>query len=418
MHFFQHKDGQLFCEEVPVEEIAREVGTPFYLYSHRTLERHFRVFDESLQGLPHLVCYSAKANSSLAVIRTFVKLGAGVDVVSGGEIFRALRAGADARKIVFSGVGKTPEEIRYGLREGILMFNVESRGELELIDRIAAEEGVRAPISLRVNPDIDPATHPYVATGLKESKFGIEISQARGLYREAAKRRNLHVQGISCHIGSQLTELGPFLEAFDRVRDLYEALKADGIAVQYIDLGGGLGIPYKDELPPHPSEYGKALSERAGGMTCQFIFEPGRVLVGNAGVLVTRVLYRKRNGGKDFVVVDAGMNDLIRPTLYGAYHEIVPVREEERPRVRVDVVGPICETGDFFARGRELPDIAPGELLAIMGAGAYGFSMSSNYNSRPRAAEVMVKGDRFWVVRQRETYADLVRGESIPDFLR
>lgn len=418
MHYFQYRDGRLHCEEVPVEEIAREVGTPFYLYSHRTLQRHWRVFDDALEGLPHLICYSAKANSNLAVIRTFVKLGAGVDVVSGGEIYRALKAGVDPSKVVFSGVGKTPQELLYALRQGLLMLNVESEGELELIEQIAASEGLRAPISLRVNPDIDPATHPYVATGLRESKFGIEISHARTLYRKASKLPHLEVKGISCHIGSQLTELGPFLKAFDRIRDLYDALYRDGIGVELVNLGGGLGIPYKDEEPPHPSEYSRALKERAAGMDCRFIFEPGRVLVGNAGVLITRVLYRKRNGPKEFVVVDAGMNDMIRPALYGAYHEIVPVLEGARAMARVDVVGPICETGDFFAQGRELPEVAPGELLAIMGAGAYGFSMASNYNSRPRPAEVMVRGNRFWVVRRRESWEDLLHGEEIPEFLR
>lgn len=418
MHFFLYKDGELYCEEVPIREIAREVGTPFYLYSHRTLERHWRVFDEALKALPHLICYSVKANSNLAVIRTFVRLGAGVDVVSGGELFRALEAGARSHEVVFSGVGKTAEEIRYGLRSGVLMFNVESEGELELIEEIAQQEGMKAPISFRVNPDIDPSTHPYVATGLRSSKFGIEIALAPELYRRAAASRHLEVKGISCHIGSQITELGPFLEAFDRLKDLYYLLREEGIEVQYVDLGGGLGISYKDEYPPHPEEYGQAIASKAEGMDCSFIFEPGRVLVGNAGVLITKVLYRKRNGGKEFVVVDAGMNDLIRPTLYGAYQEILPVKEREGERATVDVVGPICETGDYFAKGRELGPVEPGDLLAIMGAGAYGFSMASNYNSRPRAAEVMVKGGDVYVVRSRETYQDIIRGEYIPEFLR
>lgn len=418
MHFFLYRDGELYCEEVPIREIAREVGTPFYLYSHRTLERHWRVFDGALEALPHLICYSVKANSNLAVIRTFVKLGAGVDVVSGGELFRAMEAGVRSDKVVFSGVGKTEGEIRYGLRTGILMFNVESEGELELMEEIARQEGLKAPISFRVNPDIDASTHPYVATGLRSSKFGIDIALAPELYRRVAGSRHLEVKGISCHIGSQLTELGPFLEAFDRLKDLYHLLRGEGIEVQYVDLGGGLGIPYKDEYPPHPEEYGRAMASRAEGMDCLFVFEPGRVLVGNAGVLITKVLYRKRNGGKEFVVVDAGMNDLIRPTLYGAYHEILPVREREGERAAVDVVGPICETGDYFAKGRELGPVEPGDLLAIMGAGAYGFSMASNYNSRPRAAEVMVKGGDLYVVRKRETYQDIVRGESIPEFLR
>ncbi len=417
MHFFQYQRGELFCEEVPISEIAEEVGTPFYLYSHRTLERHFRVFDEALAGLPHLVCYSAKANGNLAVLRTFIRLGSGVDVVSGGEIYRALRAGADPKRIVFSGVGKTEEEIRYGLREGILLFNVESLGELRTTERIAEEEGKRAPIALRVNPDIDPKTHPYVATGLKTSKFGIDMEEALEIYRRAKGSPHLEVKGISCHIGSQLTEVEPFVEALRKVKELYLRLQDEYFDLQYIDLGGGLGITYKDELPPHPEEYAEAIKEEAKGLECRFIFEPGRVLVGNAGVLITRVLYLKRVGKKDFVVVDAGMNDLIRPALYGSYHEVLPVKEKGGKRMVADLVGPICETGDFFAREREMPEPSPGDLLAIMGAGAYGFSMASNYNARRRAAEVMVRGGEFFVIRERESYEDLVRGERVPAFL-
>ncbi len=417
MHFFQYQGGELFCEEVPISEIAEEVGTPFYLYSHRTLERHFRVFDEALTGLPHLVCYSAKANGNLAVLRTFIRLGSGVDVVSGGEIYRALRAGADPKRIVFSGVGKTEEEIRYGLREGILLFNVESLGELRTTERIAEEEGKRAPIALRVNPDIDPKTHPYVATGLKTSKFGIDVEEALEIYRQAKGSPHLEVKGISCHIGSQLTEVEPFVEALRKIKELYLRLQDEYLDLQYIDLGGGLGITYKDELPPHPEEYAEAIKEEAKGLECRFIFEPGRVLVGNAGVLITRVLYLKRVGKKDFVVVDAGMNDLIRPALYGSYHEVLPVKGKGGKRMVADLVGPICETGDFFAREREMPEPSPGDLLAIMGAGAYGFSMSSNYNARRRAAEVMVRGGEFFVIRERESYEDLVRGERVPPFL-
>lgn len=417
MHFFQYQGGELFCEEVPISEIAEEVGTPFYLYSHRTLERHFRVFDEALTGLPHLVCYSAKANGNLAVLRTFIRLGSGVDVVSGGEIYRALRAGADPKRIVFSGVGKTEEEIRYGLREGLLLFNVESLGELRTVERIAEEEGKRAPIALRVNPDIDPKTHPYVATGLKTSKFGIDVEEALEIYRQAKGSPHLEVRGISCHIGSQLTEVEPFVEALRKIKELYLRLQDEYLDLQYIDLGGGLGITYKDELPPHPEEYAEAIKEEAKGLECRFIFEPGRVLVGNAGVLITRVLYLKRVGKKDFVVVDAGMNDLIRPALYGSYHEVLPVKEKGGKRMVADLVGPICETGDFFAREREMPEPSPGDLLAIMGAGAYGFSMSSNYNARRRAAEVMVRGGEFFVIRERESYEDLVRGERVPPFL-
>lgn len=417
MHHFLYRDGVLYAEGVPVERIAEEVGTPLYIYSYRTLLRHLEVFDDALSGLPHLICYSVKANSNLAVIRALARRGAGADVVSGGELFRALRAGVDPKKVVFSGVGKTPGEIRYALRAGILMLNCESEGELEVVEEVAKGEGVRAPISLRVNPDIDPMTHPYISTGLRQSKFGLEVEEALRLYHRAKGSPHLEVLGVSCHIGSQITELGPFLEAFEKMKDLYGLLRSAGLEIRYVDLGGGLGIPYRDETPPHPKEYGEALKAKAQGMDCTFIFEPGRVIVGNAGILVTKVLYRKRNGGKEFVVVDAAMNDLIRPSLYKAYHEILPIRREDRPMITADVVGPICETGDFFARDRGLPDPRPGELLAIMGAGAYGFSMASNYNSRPRPAEVMVKDESYWVIRERETYDDLIRGERIPEFL-
>lgn len=418
MHYFSYKDGILYCEEVPLEEIAKEVGTPLYVYSYRTLERHYEVFNEALKDLNHLICYSVKANSNLAVIRTFAQKGAGADVVSGGELFRALKAGVAPNRIVFSGVGKSPEELRYALEVGVLMINVESEEELRLLAGLAAEKGTRAPMSIRVNPDVDPLTHPYVSTGLRSSKFGLEMKKAYELFLWASRSPNLEVMGLSCHIGSQITELGPFLEAFGKIKEFFLSLKEAGLNIRFVDLGGGLGITYRDEDPPHPSEYGKALCELVREMNCTFVFEPGRVLVGNAGVLVTKVLYRKENGGKRFVVVDAAMNDLIRPTLYKAYHEILPCKLEERPRIKVDIVGPICETGDYLARDREIAEPMPGELLAVMSAGAYGFSMSSNYNSRPRAAEVMVKGDSFWVVRKREDYEDLIRGEEIPEFLR
>jgi len=417
MHHFHYRDGMLYAEDLPIEEIAQKIGTPFYLYSYKTLMRHYRVFDEALSEMNHLICYSVKANSNLAILRIFAKQGAGADVVSGGEIFRAKKAGVDSQKIVFSGVGKTEEEILYGLQEGILMFNVESRNEFEVIKSLAKKFGKRAPISFRVNPDIDPRTHPYISTGLKTSKFGIEPEEALRLYMEAKACKEVQILGISCHIGSQITELGPFVEAFERIKELYEILTKKGCEIHYVDLGGGLGITYKDELPPHPSEYSRSLIKRAKKMDCTFIFEPGRVLVGNAGILVTKVLYRKQNGGKEFVIVDAGMNDLIRPSLYRAYHEILPVRREERPLIKANIVGPVCETTDFFAQEREIQEVKPGELLAIMGAGAYGFSMSSNYNSRVRAAEVLVKEDQMWIIRKRETYEDLIRGESIPEFL-
>ncbi len=417
MHHFHYRNGMLYAEDLPIEEIAQKIGTPFYLYSYKTLIRHYSVFDEALSELNHLICYSVKANSNLAILRIFAKQGAGADVVSGGEIFRAKKAGVDSQKIVFSGVGKTEEEIFYGLQEGILMFNVESRNEFEVIKSLAKKFGKKAPISFRVNPDIDPHTHPYISTGLKTSKFGIEPEEAIRLYMEAKACKEVQILGISCHIGSQITELGPFIEAFERIKELYEILTKKGFEIRYVDLGGGLGITYKDELPPHPSEYSRSLIERVKNMDCTFIFEPGRVLVGNAGILVTKVLYRKQNGGKEFVIVDAGMNDLIRPSLYRAYHEILPVRREDRPLIKANIVGPICETTDLFAQEREIQEVKPGELLAIMGAGAYGFSMSSNYNSRVRAAEVLVKEDQMWIIRKRETYKDLIRGESIPEFL-
>ena len=416
MHFFQHKDGILYCEEVPVEAIAREVETPFYLYSYRTLVRHLQAFDTAFSDFPHLVCYSAKANSSLAVLRTFITLGSGVDVVSGGELFRALRAGADPARIVYSGVGKREDEIRYALQEGILMFNVESHQEIHHINGIAGTMGIKAPISLRINPDIDPQTHPYIATGIEEAKFGIAIDQALAWYQEAKALPHLAIKGVSCHIGSQLIEIGPFVEALKRIKELVIQLRNEGIAVEYMDLGGGLGITYHQEEPPHPQEYASAMMAEARDLPCTFIFEPGRVIVGNAGILVTRVLYTKE-GKKNFVVVDAGMNDLVRPTLYGSYQEIVSVKLKEGDDIVADMVGPICESGDFLARDRLMPRFEPGDLVAVMSAGAYGFVMSSNYNSRRRVPEVLVKDDAFHMIRERETYADLIRGERIPAFL-
>jgi diaminopimelate decarboxylase len=416
MHFFQHKDGVLHCEECSVEAIAREVGTPFYLYSYRTLARHFQTFDSAFTDLPHLVCYSAKANSNGAVLRTFINLGGGIDIVSGGELFRALYAGADPAKIVYSGVGKREDEIRYALRERILMFNVESYQELHVINGIASTMGIQAPIALRVNPDIDPQTHPYIATGIKKAKFGINIDQALVWYREAKGLPHLVIRGISCHLGSQLTETGPFVEALRLVKELVLKLKADGIDIEYVDLGGGLGITYHHEEPPHPQEYAHAIIEEGKDLPCTFIFEPGRVLVGNAGILVTRVLYSKE-GEKNFVIVDAAMNDLVRPTLYGSYQEIVSVKEKKGAEMVADMVGPICESGDFLARDRVMPRFEPGDLVAVMSAGAYGFAMSSTYNSRPRVAEVLAKDTAFHLIRERESYDDLIRGERIPSFL-
>ena len=417
MHFFEYKDHQLQCEGIPILEIAEKVGTPFYLYSYQTLVRHFTVFDDAFKGIPHLICYSAKANSNLALLRLFVNLGGGVDVVSGGELYRALKGGADPKKIVFSGVGKREDEIEYALETGILMFNVESSQELQVINEVAGRIGKKATIAIRVNPDIDPKTHPYISTGLKQNKFGIDILRAPMAYRLASQLPNLKIVGIDCHIGSQLVEVEPIVEALRRLKQLVENLRKEGMEIQYLDLGGGLGITYEDEEPPHPIEYASTILEEIRGFGCTLILEPGRVIVGNAGVLVSKVLYTKENEEKRFVIVDAGMNDLVRPSFYGSYHQILPVKEETREEIVADVVGPICESSDFLAKGRKIPNLRPGELIAIMSAGAYGFSMSTNYNSRPRIAEVLVRDDRMFVIRQREGYEDLIRGEVIPDFL-
>jgi len=418
MNDFNYQDDHLCCEEVPVETIAREVGTPFYLYSHRTLRHHFRIFDTAFADVPHIVCFAVKANSNTAILRIFVREGGGVDLVSGGELYRALKAGADPEKIVYSGVGKREDEIDFALRTGILMFNVESDQELEKINARAQTLGVRAGIGLRVNPDVDPQTHPHISTGLKENKFGINIEASLTAYRRAAGLKHLDIKGVSCHIGSQVTKLSPFIDALARLKELILQLSKEGIAIRYLDLGGGLGITYDREAPPHPSEYARAITDAAREMDCTFIFEPGRVIVGNAGILVTRVLYTKENEGKNFIVVDAGMNDLVRPSLYGSFHLIQPVIRREREEITADVVGPICESGDFLAKGRKLPAFKQGEVLAVMSAGAYGFSMSSNYNSRPRVPEILVRDDRWYVIRKRETWEDLIRGEEIPEFMK
>ncbi|MGD0624656.1 MAG: diaminopimelate decarboxylase [Thermodesulfobacteriota bacterium] len=417
MHDFQYHGDQLYCEEFPIQTIAEQVGTPFYLYSLNTLENHFKAFDSAFSKVEHLVCFSAKANSNLAILRVFVRLGGGVDVVSGGELFRAMKAGANPDKIVYSGVGKRREEIEYALEFPILMFNVESSQELVTIDQIAGKMGTQAPVSLRVNPDVDPRTHPYISTGLKKNKFGINLQKSADEYLLASTLPNIKVMGVSCHIGSQLTDLGPFLDAGQRIKELVLKLRAEGIRIQYVDLGGGLGITYHQEEPPHPREYAQSLLGELSGIDCTMILEPGRVIVGNAGILVTRVLYTKEGGEKNFIIVDAAMNDLIRPSLYGSYQRIQPVQRNNRTEIVADVVGPICESGDFLAKDRKLPKVEPGELLAVMSAGAYGFSMSSNYNSRPRAPEVLVARDRFYTIREREDYDDLIKGEFVPDFL-
>jgi diaminopimelate decarboxylase len=417
MHFFEYKKGQLHCEGMPIQRIAKKVGTPFYLYSYHTLVRHFAVFNDAFKGIPHLVCYSAKANSNLALLRLFANLGGGIDVVSGGELYRAIKGGTDPRKIVFSGVGKREDEIEYALKTGILMFNVESSQELQVINEVAGRIGKNAAIAIRVNPDIDPKTHPYISTGLKQNKFGIDILRAPMAYRMASQLPNLEIVGIDCHIGSQLIEVEPIIEALRKLKQLVENLRKEGMEIQYLDLGGGLGITYEDEEPPHPVEYAASILEEIQGFGCTLILEPGRVIVGNAGVLISKVLYIKENEEKRFVIVDAGMNDLVRPSYYGSYHQILPVKKENREEIVADVVGPICESSDFLAKGRKIPKPMPGELVAIMSAGAYGFSMSTNYNSRTRVSEVLVREDQMFVIRKREDYEDLIRGEKIPDFL-
>jgi diaminopimelate decarboxylase len=411
MNFFEYRDRELYCEDIPVKQIAAQVGTPFYLYSASTIERHFKVFTEAFSQVDHIVCYSVKANSNLAVLRLLAEMGAGADIVSGGELFRALNAGIPANRIVFSGVGKRVDEIRSALDADILMFNVESRDELLAINETAGKLGKKAPVALRVNPDVDPKTHPYISTGMKTNKFGIPITEALAIYRESADLDWVEVLGVDCHIGSQLTTSEPFAEAVTRLMDLVNKLEAEGISVRYFDVGGGLGIVYNEESPPLPENYAQAITDALGTDERVLILEPGRVIVGNAGILVTKTLYNKKGATKNFIIVDAGMNDLIRPSLYDAYQEIIPVVKNGREEMVADVVGPICESADFLARDHKLPVMASGELLAVMSAGAYGFPMASQYNSRPRAAEVMVKGDRYQVVRDRETFEDLIKGE-------
>jgi len=417
MNHFKYRDNVLYCEDVPVTEIAAKTGTPFYLYSHATLKRHFQVFSEAFDGVPKLICYSAKANTSLAVLKLFADLGCGLDIVSGGELYRGLKAGFSPDRIVYSGVGKTVDEIDYALDTGILVFNVESLAELEQINRRAGKLKKRAPISIRVNPDVDPKTHPYTATGLKKNKFGIGSDVALESYRVARELEHIEIVGVDCHIGSQITEADPFQAALGNLKALITELKSMGINIRYLDMGGGLGITYADETPPSLGEYAGVIMAQLKDMALQLILEPGRVLVGNAGILVTEVLYRKSGAVKNFVIVDAGMNDLMRPTLYNAFHAIEPVENSRKDTIVADVVGPICESGDFLAIDRSISDVQSGDLLAVMSAGAYGYVMSSNYCSRPRVAEVMVKGDHFNVIKARERYEDLVRGETVPPFM-
>ncbi len=412
MHHFEYRNGELYAEDVPVRQLAREYGTPLYIYSSSTFAHHFKAFDSAFSSIPHCTCFSVKACSNVNILRLLGSLGAGMDIVSGGELHRALAAGIPPERIVYSGVGKKHAEIRQALEAGILMFNVESMQELERIASVAGEMHLVARISLRVNPDVDPKTHPYISTGLKKNKFGLDLEQSLKAYRRAQELDGIEPVGIDCHIGSQLTSIEPFIEALDRVMRFYETLKSEGINITYLDLGGGLGIPYHAEEPPHPVEYGRVVSERIKDSGLTLILEPGRVIAGNAGILVTEVVYTKDTPSKHFVIVDAAMNDLVRPSLYQSYHRIAEVQPKGRPERNVDVVGPICESGDFLAQDRDLPGVEQGELLALFSAGAYGFSMSSQYNSRLRAAEVLVEGSTARVIRRRETYADLTALEE------
>jgi len=423
VHHFEYRNGEMHAEGVPLKRIAKEVGTPAYVYSLATLRRHYQVFDRAFAQVRHIVCFSVKANSNLALLRVFAKEGSGFDIVSGGELFRALKVGADPKKIVFSGVGKKKDEIEYALNAGILMFNVESEQELITLNEIAGGVGKKAPISLRINPDVDPQTHPYISTGMKKAKFGVDIQRSIETYKRAAALKNIDVVGVDCHIGSQLTSVSPFVDALAKVREyldrvLVGELKKEGAEIRYLDLGGGLGINYHDETPPLPDEYARAIIRGLEGLDITLILEPGRVIVGNAGILLTEVQFVKETEVKKFVIVDGGMNDLIRPALYGSYQAIQPVVESRAERIVADVVGPICESGDFFAKDREIHRPQRGDLLAVMSVGAYGFTMASNYNSHPKPPEVLVDGDRYYVVRKRESFDDLINGEVIPAALQ
>ena len=413
MDHFECRNGRLFAENVPVADIAAVVGTPCYVYSRATLERHWRAFDRAFGAHPHLVCYAVKANSNLAVLNLLARLGSGFDIVSVGELERVLAAGGDPSKVVFSGVGKRRDELERALALDIRCFNVESASELTLLEQVAAARGRRAPVSLRINPDVDANTHPYISTGLKQNKFGVDPERALEIYTRAAASPHLEVVGVDCHIGSQLTQIAPFVDALERVLALVKRLEGQGVRIRHLDLGGGLGIRYRDEEPPLPAAHAAALMEHLCDQAYEILIEPGRAIIGNAGILVARVELLKQGEDKSFAVVDAAMNDLLRPALYSAWQAIIPVepRTQGEPRL-YDVVGPICETADFLGKDREL-NIEPGDLLAVRSAGAYGFAMSSNYNSRPRAAEVMVDGDRFQVVRRRETVAELYASEVV-----
>jgi diaminopimelate decarboxylase len=412
MEPFRYQGDTLYCEDVPLADIAAKTGTPCYVYAANAILARFRAYDEAFGDLAHRVCYAVKANSNLAILRLLAEAGAGFDIVSGGELYRVLKAGGDPSGVVFSGVGKTAEEVEYALGEGIHSFNCESQAELALIDSLAARRGTAARVSVRVNPDVDASTHPYISTGLREHKFGIDISEIVDLYTRAKEFRNLLLEGVSCHIGSQLLDTNPMMEAVDKMLELVERLRASGIEIRHLDLGGGLGVRYEEgQSAPLISEVIGSIREKVKGRGLQIMVEPGRSIVAEAGVLLTRVLYRKQTQRKEFVVVDAAMNDLIRPSLYRSHHEIIPVRKNSLGTVMADVVGPICETGDFLARDRNLANVFPGDLLAVCTAGAYGFVLASNYNSRPRPPEIVVEKDRWRTARARESYADLISGE-------
>ena len=413
MDHFDYQADQLFAEDVALSDIAQQVGSPTYVYSRATIERHWRAFDDAFAGLPHCVCYAVKANSNIAVLNVLARLGSGFDIVSGGELARVLAAGGSADKVVFSGVGKTKAEISEALQKKIRCFNVESLPELGRINEVATELGMMAPISIRVNPDVDAQTHPYISTGLKENKFGIAIEEAEDVYQQAQQMSNIEITGVDCHIGSQLTSVEPFVDALKRVLALIDHLATLGINLHHLDVGGGLGITYKDETPPTPAEYAEALTGLLEGREIEVLMEPGRAIVGNAGVLLTKVEYLKPTEDRHFAIVDAAMNDLLRPALYQSWQDIVPVqRDRTEPVEQYDIVGPVCETGDFLGKDRAL-SIQEGDLLAIKSAGAYGFTMSSNYNSRPRAAEVMVDGDVMHCIRERENITSLYAGEQV-----
>ncbi len=415
MNDFIFKENELYCEDISVKEIASEAGTPFYLYSLATLKRHFNAFNESSKVLNSLICYSVKANSNIAVLNFLFKMGWGADIVSGGELFRALKAGVDTNKVVYSGVGKTESEIEFAIKSDILMFNVESLPEVFLIDKVAGRLNTKARISFRINPNVDPKTHPYISTGLKKNKFGINIKHALSAYETARELSNIDIVGLDCHIGSQLTEISPFNDAIEIIKELLSEITSKGFNIKYLDLGGGLGITYENEMPPHPSTYMNSIKKILNDYKGLVIFEPGRLIVGNGGIFITKVIYNKDTGSKNFIIVDGGMNDLIRPALYEAYHEIVPVIKRGGPRLKADVVGPICESADFLGKDRVLNSVQEGDLLAVFSAGAYGFAMSSNYNSRPRVAEVLVDKDKFYIIRRRETYEDLISKETMPE---